>query len=313
MRGTPPKELLVLDFAIAEKWNTPESQILCLSNLSFADIRARVGMGGPLELSDRRHLHEFPLPAGIEWRLPGDFFADKLAIIENQPEAFPGTIQIRNSSDVASKYAASPILPVKSELLSYLTPDYIKEHTTFEISGDTVRVALVVPLGADRTLQIGRTYSKNDIVTLRLPVLEIWPNFQTSPDSMLDSDTWRVYYSFWDTGGDRAAFYARPHSRGAIVRDAHEGGQNLSTFQREIVQPDSPPEYYTCFSPGQDLPDSSTELGILLVNLPVRPLPERSVFDVGVDFGTTNTHVSLRKQGDSTVPRLSVWSVVLIN
>jgi len=214
------------------------------------------------------------LPAGWEWRKPGDFFTEKLVLIQ-QAQAFPGSVALTGQETLGNNVTA--LLPLKEELLSYVTPEHLRETVRFERAGQDYKVSLKLRLSGGE-LKISRTYQDADILrNVKLPVLEVWPNFR--------SERWKVYFTYWDQGDSEDAFKAEPFVPGTDGRVGETTEQHL-----EVTELSFAPEFFVCSYLG-------SPVGVLPVALDKLLPGPPSEFRVGVDFGTTNSHVYLHQTG----------------
>jgi hypothetical protein len=283
----PLKDLYIYDPHLPANLNISEEEaanLFFLEHFSYASVRT-IAAGG-----DRTHLGHIALPANAEWRRPEEFFTDRLVLI-GEKNAFPGALPIRGQDTVAVNSTA--LLPIKEELLSYLTPDYIQRNAQFQIDGAGIRVLLKLPLPHNRHLNISRTYADNEIVrTLHLPLLEVWPDFH--------SPQWRPYFTFWHRGTSANPFSARP-----FIPSGNK--ESFAEASCEITELDSAPGSFVCFQTeiGPAGPEMK-QVGVLLTSyresLPVLPPGAGQTFEIGVDFGTTNTRADLRSSGGLPQP-----------
>ena len=281
------KDLYIYDPHLPANLNISEEEaanLVFLDDFNYASVR-NIPAG-----EDRTHVGHIALPANAEWRRPEEFFTGRLVLI-GEKNAFPGALPIKGQDTVAANSTA--LVPIREELLSYLTPDYIQRNAEFQADGAGVRVLLKLPLPHNRHLRISRTYADHEIVrTLDLPLLEVWPDFH--------SPQWRPYFTFWHRGAAENPFFAKPF----IPLGDQESFTEASC---EITELDSAPGSFVCFQTqvGPAGPEKK-QVGALLTSYRewLDPLPPGAgrTFEIGVDFGTTNTRADLRGPGGLPQP-----------
>jgi len=290
--ATTGPTLLVIDTNLGKLWGKKDSDIVVANGISLREVPS-------LQLgSDRKRLGpHVELPAGTEWRFPQEFFTDRLVLIRDAPNAFPGAFPIDRQSEVAAKFGGSPILPLRDEILKYLTVDHICKNSYFKTVGDSIEFAVLLPLEGGGGLTVSQTYGpKGKPIEYQehgVPVLEIWPNFA--------SPGWNKYFLFWDSrGGD--VFFAEP--LGATKGDSFPELRDSGQKEREVTEISSAPEFIKCTVPQKQPNGSIVQIpaGVLMPRLQALSDVPVAEFHIGVDFGTTNTNVYLRKVGGQPVP-----------
>ncbi len=316
LRDSPPpnlKSLVILDARLAERLGLKESEIRVFGNHTLADLSADLArlLADPGRLNrERTSLGRIIFTDPFEWCLAEDLFTEKLALVP-QGNAFPGAQTIPGEKEVATACKGTPILPLRRRLLSYLHGRYLTDpdpahcRLWYVVKDHGVEVHLILPLtgdpGAPRSLHVQRFYSTEQLTKLDvLPVLEVWPNFR-SPD-------WSCYYTFWDGSGGGAMFRAVPIPEAKVSAGQPPPGsaplaqgpaqlapawnfQGSSNFAegsaREVWHLDTAPEFFACSQ-------GDRELGVLVVRYDreIGQIGSAGV-RIGVDFGTTNTHVYL--------------------
>ena len=281
------KDLYIYDSNLPANLNISEaeaSNLVFLKDFNYASVRT-VAAG-----EDRTRLGHIALPANAEWRRPEEFFTDRLVLI-GEKNAFPGARLIRGQDTVAAN--ATALLPIKEELLSYLTPDYIQWNAQFQVDGAGIRVLLRLPLPHNRHLNISRTYADHEIVrTLHLPLLEVWPDFH--------SPQWRPYFTFWHRGAAENPFSAKP-----FIPTGNK--ESFAEAACEITELDSAPGSFVCYQTeigpaGPALKQAGVLLTSFREQLPALAPGAGRTFEIGVDFGTTNTRADLRAPGGLPQP-----------
>jgi len=298
----PGTTLLIIDPSIPEQWGMSKSTLTVYGTMTMADLPFG-GLG-----SNRRELSGVQL-IDVEWRNPiEDFFTDKLYLVE-QSNAFPGAMMPEGAETIRYRSApATPILPITTELLHYLSPESLRNTMRFESSsdGNVVTAVLSLPLsGPDakgKVLRAKKEYrlQDNGIVPLstNLPVLELWPNFK--------NHDWKVYYTYFSTA-EQTTFYAKPYP---LVppqgkNDSPRRIERREELVTEITQTVQFPEAMECFH-------QHNKAGVLLLQLPQQlPQPLTKTWTVGVDFGTTGTNVYVNPT-DGSKPRPIVFNQRLL-
>lgn len=276
-RGAVSPSLLVIDSSLGTQWQRSPTEITVFGAITLADIeRLRKALG-----TDPSILGTVSLQSNI-WRWSDYFFTPKLLLVDENTDAFPGAVAVNGQQAVAGAHRGTPVLPIKSELFRYLTPNQVVNNCRYTADSRSITVHLTLPLrGGECTVR--RTYIDPEIVRLpRIPVVEVWPNF-TSPH-------WRLYFTFWDRVASEQTFYAVPVAPGGI-QDRCAELDSRGNREREVCQLTSPPEYFVCRLLGQE----REEMGVLVVSLERGQDPTGDTFRIGVDFGTTNTHAYVKR------------------
>ena len=253
--------------------------------------------------SVRNRFGNIDLPPNTEIRVPQDFFTEKLFMIES-PNALPGSVaHIRGFNNLKFRdQVVTPILPLKPELLAYLSNDDLEARFSFETISDGYHVKLALPLsgphGTGKDFIISRDYkfTNYDIELLEnIPVLEIWPNFYC--------ETWKAYYLYYDNAGQNT-FYAKPFTKGAIT--ARPVKQNKYFKEMEITRTEYFPEALIC---ERTFNNSTQTIGIILLQPPLPVFSVNKTWKIGIDFGTKGTNVFIREDDDSSLFRYNSKNV----
>jgi|688.fasta_scaffold06612_16 hypothetical protein len=297
---TPPKTLLVLSSDLAKQWKIEHQSEVpiygqeTLASLDFdrlgEDRTMLVTRTSPLKLKD------------AEWRKPEDFFTEKLLLVK-VADAFPEVRKIRGQDKLTYKNnAVVPILPIQSELLSYLNPSDLAGNITLsQVDKERIRVELKLPLVGIKDIKgkkndsliIQHTYEAQDIeVAGSLPILEIWPNFQAK--------NWNQYYTYYDPVGTKKTdtFYAKPYPE---VNESRKVTDEQKELKREITRSSQPPTAMLCKTWSRQLNREVNVGCLLLKDLPSAPLQQDVSWEIGVDFGTSATNIYVRSN-DQTEP-----------
>jgi hypothetical protein len=279
------KKLLIIHPDVDKQWSMDPAQIVVTGGRTHAEVKLL-----PLG-SDKTKLGRIPLKAGIEWRRPEQVFTDQILILKDSQKACPGAVEIKGQESVATKFDGTPLIPIRPEILSYLTPQYIQKHSSFQVVEGGIEFSLDLPMQHGRKLSVTRKFSgeKKEIIQERswkLPVIEIWPGF--------NSKIWKAYFVLWDSIGE-TTFQATPLVPGLSGELYEEAGAS-GRGGRKVTELSAAPEYLVCTTP------DGKDVGCILPTLQPAPAVDNLTFRIGVDFGTTNTNVYLRKEGDLPYP-----------
>ncbi|MBD2625585.1 hypothetical protein [Trichormus variabilis] len=203
------------------------------------------------------------------------------------------SITYRNHDD--EELYLTPLLPISSRLLDYFTPEELTkkiiELQSVNLSGNRsgVRVVIKLPL-VDGNYVVSKEYpieEKNAIT--KVPFLEVWPNFR--------ANRWQEYYTFYfdnrtEEERNNKTFYVSF----ANVQEIHP--PELKNFQ--ITRLQEFPAFILC-------QDQNTDLGLILLKTPdlVGDEDPNKTWMVGVDFGTSFTHVYYKTNRQVTSLTLS--------
>jgi hypothetical protein len=282
-------KLVILCPELDQQWGKPAKDIRVFGAFTLAELQSLRGNYG----SDPERIGTYELHDSRRVRA-ADVFTGAMLLMPKSKEPSLHLLQIRGSAEIEriDRRNATPILPIKPEILDYLTPQQLAEACEYAVESDgriTVRVALPVSGGVCR---IEKTFGEVHQIPV-LPVLEVWPEFR--------SENWRCYYTFWDRLLNPECFYAyAPGDKAEVIREADPRGH----IEREIRLLERAPEYLVC----KRQPDAKDELGILLLAPAVIAPSQNSTWNIGIDFGTTNTNVYLRPDGNDAAERLDLSS-----
>lgn len=286
-RKTCAKKLLIMTNDLGKQWNKALNDIVVAGSIN---LNASLPAGGVLYRNDV--LNDVDLKQfDAEVRMGDSFFTDKICLIGAKNDSFPGALK---NIKILYQRECNVLLPVKKELLNYLTPEYIiKNFRISVINNKDIKVELDLPLSgfsADgKQLTISKIYEQKDnveefekdIIELELPLIQIWPNFIPH-----DSRNWQAYYSYYDNLVGNT-FEAEPLWDDAEDRKmVYNGG-----FEVKISKGKEFPEGYVCKTNFEtNINVRTEEIGLILLKKP-NPLPSSIVREckIGIDFGTTNT------------------------
>lgn len=286
-------KLLIVDGIIASQWQLNQNRITILGGISLANLPSDLNQLG----SDRTSLLNLNLPQNTEWRLPQDFFTNTLFIIP-QATAFPGVAKIEG----CDRLDFIPILPIKSELLQYIPAKQLLQRLSIESSGrnGTITIRLRLPLqgidGNGKDFEIRKDYYRtniggklaNVIEIPHTPIITIWPKFQC--------EQWKAYYTFYSSRGKQNTFYAQPF----LPRNSSAKSNRIRGTETEIsatiTLTNQFPEALTCSGniTNDSNPKGTLVEGLILLDLdPIKKIAidPGKTWKIGVDFGTTSTHI----------------------
>ncbi|HEX2206059.1 MAG TPA: hypothetical protein VHG93_00135 [Longimicrobium sp.] len=234
------------------------------------------------------------------WVLPErDWLADALVILSRPLDQanVHGFGSYRPDASVTDAPYAQPqmALPLKGEFFRHFTPQDVERMLTVEVQRPgEVRVTLSIPVGTDRRteeIRVQRRYSGAQIRPDHVgPELVVWPSFSAAD--------WGQYAVF---RLDRQA--GSVHPADALQVEAFAGGRPLAPIGHErrtqeaaaYAYPQAPEvlELVASTAPGL----APQALGVLLPKYRPAPPVTAERWQVGVDFGTSNTVVAVYRDG----------------
>jgi hypothetical protein len=223
----------------------------------------------------------------------------------------PSVAQLRKGSfeGALGKYADGFVYPYTAEIMNYFTPEEIVKNTTIApLTDGGVKVELRVPLMNHRLERrgeaiISKTYAKERVMDEKNAVvpetIAIWPNF--SPGRGENQHGWKKYFLYArnvKTRNSEGGFTINPIVGTASTRES------IETFTAEIppyhkmrggisiLEIVHPPSGISLFNN-----ERSESVGLILLCPLPAPTEARRKWEVGVDFGTSNTAVFFREDG----------------
>ena len=279
------KKILLVDRNIAAQWKKLPQAISVAGTLTLDTAIPFSGLSGSRDRLGGKSLGD------LEWRTPEDFFTDRFVLIR-EANAFPGAKRIPGSDSITSQgKGASPILPLRKEILDYLSSSDLYKRVKYSQNSEGISLSITFPL-AGGEFEFNKSYEKESIVVLEassLPVFEVWPDFV--------SDGWKEYYVF--SGG-----IERPN--GIRILPIISLGSKSATDRLEdlmvkldLTKSETFPTAASVF-----LDESLIHSGLLLLSDPrkITETERKKSFRIGVDFGTTNTTVYLREGENDPTP-----------
>ncbi len=275
--------LLVIDGDIAEQWNMPARDITVWGTLSLAAALPASGyIGNNQQELQGQHIRP------TEWRRPSDFFMNTLYYFKSSTAGAPRAF-IDNTVmeiDGERENGLNLILPLKPWILHYLSAADLSKrlevrvvHNDYEVK---LRLPLAGPHGQVHDFEISHRYSGQNLQRLSdLPTWGIWPDFT--------AETWKDYYTLY--ARHQAAVYTRPIT-GTSKGKVRTTRDNKDQIEKEVVHVTSYPEALECLDRKGNI-----SYGVVLLQPPQHKYATGATFDIGVDFGTTNTTVYVNENG----------------
>src|SRR5688500_2263425 len=187
-------------------------------------------------------------------------------------------------------------LPLRREILEYFTPADIEERLAIGVQpSGKIEVSLRLTIGAGldrRDVVVRRIYDEAGIHQVTGPALVVWPRFR--------SDEWHNYTMFRrDSNPEVARFFeVRASVAGRVVEGETEQRNEWASVANYAAAPEAFEVHSTVGSAG-----GGEHLGMVLPRYRAPRTPGETQWRVGIDFGTSNTVVSIRPQG-ATAPEI---------
>ncbi|BAC90907.1 hypothetical protein [Gloeobacter violaceus] len=308
----PAVQLLVVDPSIADCWRVRPAQVPLfgretLASLDFAALQQ-------VRKEDKEKVRRLGQETlrDAEWRTAAMLFSKRLLLISST-EPFEAIREVEGQRNLTyDGRSVVPILPIAGELLDYLSAEDLQRRISFlpEKNG-AITIELRLPLaGVDgrlRDLLLRYTYTSDTIERRsNVPLLEVWPNFR--------AELWQLYYTYCDSAlrSPQDLFMAQPYSRTENTpKIPTQIIQRSESDRREITRLTSPPTAFICRAYLPDVRDEQ-EVGVLLLKeLEFRECNE-AVWSIGIDFGTSSTHVYVQPTSGAE-PQPLEWSAQLLH
>ncbi len=263
------------------------AQIVVWTGITAADVKNHS------LTNDKTMINGVPLN-GAEWRRPEEFFTDRL-VIHSGGNALKSILKVPGS-DLLSQEDMSVILPLRSEILDYFTPQEIVRNCRLEKSGNEIKVEFTFPIsGINKTgaeYRVEKSYPMQEVLFLlnNVPIIELWPNFKRPG--------WDKYYLYYENsdaqnmvqGAGYDYLYVYPWAYGKnIAGDT----PNQGLANRYTARLSGFPEALICTT--NSMTEGGIYAGIVLLEEP-EPVAAQmgNVWQVGVDFGTSSTMLFCR-------------------
>jgi hypothetical protein len=237
------------------------------------------------------------------WVHPAEDFLEPVLL--QMPAELQGVQRDRRGSPETARH----LLPLKPKFFEFFSPEEVAGIVSITANPyGVVSVQLDIPVvggnGVARTLTVQRTYRpKEETRSLERTFLSLWPNFEAA--------AWKDYYLVhFEAGGEasgvgRVEFYTdhgRIHPR-AQRQPNGSLGEGVDRVERES----STAVYHTPAVPRviRFVREDGTA-GVLLPRFVDRKgaFQEQTSWQVGVDFGTSNTIVALKQTGQGNAPEV---------
>ncbi len=290
-RNQAAKKLLVMTADMYKQWNKAASDIIIAGNIN---LDAALPFGGYLSVKNK--LNDIDLSQyNAELRMGEDFFTEKICLIPSEVKLFPNAFDKSTGPLNYNGAFYNFVLPVKRELLDYVSPEYIVNNFRISSLEGKIKVEMELPLKgfeeSGKLLTISKIYEAGDtsdklkcgiIDWLAAPAIQLWPNFIPN-----NPETWQAYYSFYDNKAIKS-FYAKPMWNEA---DCESRRLNFGSVQAEVCKGRDFPEGFVCTYDIETLSGSKEiELGMILLKPPKKlELAVNNPCKIGIDFGTTNS------------------------
>ena len=297
---TPSQDLLLIPdaYQIMREWREPAQSIWIHGAINLAALK-------PEDVPRTGDVPRW----GVKCLQEADVFLPELSFI-TQAGAFPGGLLPKGIEFLMEFYegrSITPLLPINPLLMDYLTPEdlvsMLQIQRIDQASGPQVEFILDLRLsgvkGKDGVYRMVKAYPlKKENAIAQIPVVELWPNFR--------SETWKEYYAFsydpsLETFQIHFANAKINHSFKGIGSMHYAGGSSFpdTNSNLQVAQLSEFPSYLDCRNKSQQ------QLGIILLKTPPEVGTTTGIpWTVGVDFGTSFTHVYLER--NHTVEALEV-------
>jgi hypothetical protein len=239
-----------------------------------------------------------------------DWLTDQIFLLGEplRRESVRGLAGYRVQSQSADPRFAQPrlALPLRSEFFRFFAPDEVDRMLSIEVlSNASVAVALTIPVGTDDEpgeVVVRRIYPDTHVLKQYGPELTVWPAFS--------HPSWGEYTVF---RSDREQFVAenvelRAFRGGEAVPATGEGRRTPLVRAASFG---AVPEILEFRSTVRGAGDRAEPLGVVLPLLPPARDPHETRWSVGVDFGTSNTIVSVRENQDAAADIFAARDLVL--
>lgn len=229
---------------------------------------------------------------GAQWIRPELYFlTDVLVQARNSKPILTDSERDRNER-------VQHLMPFRPELFEYFGPEHIREmlNPTFDVDEKGITFSFELPVG-DEVVTIKKYYRRKDpraeegtVREIAVPALDIFPNY-------LD-EHWCRYYVF---NGHRDNVVVKPivYGDATIVAKEQKGDIHGNGAMRrvEIASITGKQAFPDALAVQSALDDKA--FGVIVLGVPDR-VPERlaHTWTVGIDFGTSNTNIYSRVEGE---------------
>ena len=229
-----------------------------------------------------------------------DWFADRILVLAEPIERDNvhgfAKFESHYTGQKAHLRAPQTTIPLRRDVLRYFTPEELDERLRIDVQpGGKIEVSLSLSIGVgteSREFTVRRSYDEMSIHHVTGPALTLWPRFR--------SDAWRNYTMFRrDSNPQVARFFEVKGSTAGRVIDGVVEQRNEWV---SVANYDAAPEAFEVLST-VGAGGGPEHLGMILPSYRVPRAPGDTKWRVGIDFGTSNTVVSIRPQG-ATAPEI---------
>jgi hypothetical protein len=215
---------------------------------------------------------------------------------------YPRSVRTEDSRFAEARLA----LPLTGEFFRWFSPDDLDERMlSIEVGGTGVTVKLTIPVGPDEDgrMVVKRTYADAQIRRdVYGPELTVWPPFR--------HEAWPEHAVFRNDRNPQVADRVTLHAYAGRVpltplSSARRTG-NVTTLAYERA-----PDVLELRDTATGAGDRATPLGVVLPRYRPAADPTEVRWTVGVDFGTSNTIVAVRRNDDPAAEIFRADDVVL--
>lgn len=242
------------------------------------------------------------------WVSPADdWFTDQILVLADalDPASVRGFGSFRSlyPGDRKALQVPHTTLPLKREVFRWFGPEELEHRLTVEVQpGGQIEVALRIPVGAEgREMTVRRRYDESAVFhKVPGPALTLWPRFESA--------AWRDYMIFRRDQSPSVAQYVTMHATAAgELLDGETEQRNDVVRVTAVDRAPDAIEFASTITGG----GAPQRLGVVLPRYAAAgpPVPQR--WHVGVDFGTSNTVISVRTDGMTAAAVLGVESMTL--
>lgn len=183
------------------------------------------------------------------------------------------------------------VLPLRSDFFRYFTPDDVDRMLTIEVQADrSIVFTLLVEVGTDEhheQIAVSRRYESTAVLRDLAPELVLWPSFQ--------SDRWRDYVLFRKDATQHVADHYRV--QGYRAGERLESDREKRTPLVEVTTLHAAPDVIELRRAVLQGMTQDEPVGVLLPRFREAVPDTNTRWHVGIDFGTSNTVVSVREDG----------------
>lgn len=300
---------------MSTEWDIDKNLITVWSGLSANNITDDMLVEGRRDYIGSAQL------VGAEWVKADDFFTEHVYVLSDLPQVFTNVFDPGATDKGVQDNEFSIVPPINKRVLDYFSMEEIRRrfHLRFEDSGDIVASFDLPFVYTDESgrevermpFKVEKRYSENDeehcCFQEYVPMAELWPNKRL--------ESWNKYYFCYInqfSGGKTEVMenflLLTPWSSSRGEMD-YQGNQIDCLSNKYTVQLDAFPEAMICSAlwKTEGYSPKKVDVGLLLID-PPELLEHRAdrVWNVGVDFGTSNTMLYYQAGGKSAPKPLTL-------